>query len=113
MGGYHLETLSLGPAFMASFAHPGTWGPELTARLDAYPGTAGMWITGEVMPQETNRVTLSSTLNDQHGLPVPNLYVSDGSVMTTSGAANPTLRIVALATGQAEFIAEQLRKGHS
>jgi len=182
VGGYYLETLSLGPAFMASFADPGTWGPEFAARLDAYPRTAGMWITGEDMPQETNRVTLSSTVNDQHGLPVPNvhyddhpndvamrehayrqgeavyravgavnvfrtppypsthnlgttrmsrspqdgvvdgfgrahdvpnLYVSDGSVMTTSGAANPTLTIVALATRQAEFIAERLRKGDS
>ena len=28
---------------------------------------------------------------------VPNLFVSDGSVMTTGGAANPTLTIVALA----------------
>lgn len=178
VGGYYLETISLGPAFMASFADPGTWGPEFAHRLDAYERTAGLWITGEDMPQEDNRVTLSTTVTDQHGLPVPNvhyddhpndvamrehayqqgeavyravgavnvfrtppypsthnmgttrmsanpqdgvvdpfgrahdvpnLFVSDGSVMTTSAAANPTLTIVALATRQAEYIAEQLR----
>lgn len=179
VGGYYLETISLGPAFMASFADPGTWGPEFAARLDAYPRTAGLWITGEDMPQESNRVTLSTTVTDQHGLPVPNvhyddhandaamrehayrqaealyravgavnvfrtppypsthnvgttrmstspqdgvvdafgrahdvpnLFVSDGSVMTTSAAANPTLTIVALATRQADFITEELKR---
>lgn len=42
---------------------------------------------------------------------VPNLFVSDGSVMTTGAAANPTLTIVALAIRQAEHIAAQLRRG--
>jgi choline dehydrogenase-like flavoprotein len=36
---------------------------------------------------------------------VPNLFVSDGSVFTSSAAANPTLTIVALAIRQAEHIA--------
>jgi choline dehydrogenase-like flavoprotein len=35
---------------------------------------------------------------------VPNLFVSDGSVFTTSAAANPTLTIVALALRQAEHL---------
>jgi len=42
---------------------------------------------------------------------VANLFVSDGSVMATGGAANPTLTIVALAIRQAEFIAEELGAG--
>ena len=42
---------------------------------------------------------------------VPNLFVSDGSQFTTSGAANPTLTIVALAIRQAEHIAEMMRGG--
>ena len=37
---------------------PGAWGREFTAILDAYENTAGMWLVGEDMPQETNRVTL-------------------------------------------------------
>jgi choline dehydrogenase-like flavoprotein len=43
---------------------------------------------------------------------VPNLFVSDGSVMTTGAAANPTLTIVALAIRQAEYLAEQLKTGN-
>jgi choline dehydrogenase-like flavoprotein len=42
---------------------------------------------------------------------VPRLFVSDGSIMTTGAAANPTLTIVALAIRQAEHIADQLGAG--
>ena len=42
---------------------------------------------------------------------VPNLFVSDGSQFTTSGAANPTLTIVALAIRQSEFIAAAMQRG--
>ena len=42
---------------------------------------------------------------------VPNLFVSDGSVFSTSGAANPTLTIVALAIRQADHIAERMTRG--
>ena len=148
--------------------------------MDAYERTAGMWIVGEDMPQESNRITLHESEVDQHGLPVPNvhfddhandvamrehgyaaatriyesvgalsvhhtppypsthnlgtcrmserpedgvvdrwgrahdvpnLFVSDGSVMTTGGAANPTLTIVALAMRQADHIAAELKAG--
>jgi choline dehydrogenase-like flavoprotein len=39
---------------------------------------------------------------------IPNLFVSDGSVFPSSGAANPTLTIVALAIRQAEHIAARM-----
>jgi len=39
---------------------------------------------------------------------IANLFVSDGSVFTSSAAANPTLTIVALAIRQAEHIAERM-----
>jgi choline dehydrogenase-like flavoprotein len=41
---------------------------------------------------------------------IPNLFVSDGSVFTSSAAANPTLTIVALAIRQADHIAERMRR---
>jgi choline dehydrogenase-like flavoprotein len=41
---------------------------------------------------------------------VPNLFVSDGSVFTSSAAPNPTLTIVALAIRQAEHIAESMAR---
>jgi choline dehydrogenase-like flavoprotein len=40
---------------------------------------------------------------------IKNLFVSDGSALSTPGAANPTLTIVALALRQAEYIAEQAK----
>ncbi len=42
---------------------------------------------------------------------VPRVYISDGSLMTSGGAANPTLTIVALAIRQAEHIAEEFGQG--
>jgi choline dehydrogenase-like flavoprotein len=41
---------------------------------------------------------------------IPNLFVSDGSVFTSSGAANPTLTIVALAIRQADHIAQRMSR---
>ena len=180
VGGYYMETLALGPSFLASFIEPGAWGEDFTEMMDAYANTAGMWIVGEDMPQTSNRITLSDGVKDKWGLPVANvnyddhandismrtyayekaealykaagaigahrtppypsthnlgslrmselpkdgvlnrwgcahdvknLFVSDGSVMTTGGAANPTLTIVALAIRQAEYIAKSLNAG--
>jgi choline dehydrogenase-like flavoprotein len=148
--------------------------------MEAYERVAGMWLVGEDMPQESNRVTLNRDVTDQHGLPVPNvhfddhandvamrehaysagegvyqavdavrthrvtpypsthnlgtcrmsadpadgvvdafgrahdvpnLFVSDGSVMTTGAAANPTLTIVALAIRQAEHMIGEMKAG--
>ena len=76
-GGYYMETISLGPAFLASFVDPGSWGPDFTALLDGYENTAGMWVVGEDMPQESNRVTLNSSVTDHLGLPVPNVHFDD------------------------------------
>ncbi|GAA1145215.1 GMC family oxidoreductase [Ornithinicoccus hortensis] len=77
VGGYYMETLSLGPAFLASFVEPGSWGKEFTELMDAYARTAGLWIVGEDMPQESNRVTLNSTVQDKSGLPVPDVHFDD------------------------------------
>ena len=41
---------------------------------------------------------------------IPNLFVSDGSVFTSSAAANPTLTITALAIRQADHIAERMNR---
>ena len=77
VGGYELETLSLGLPFMAAFLDPGAWGREFTTALDGYENMAGMWIVGEDMPQEANRVTLDTSALDQHGLPTPVVNYSD------------------------------------
>ncbi|MBD3805005.1 MAG: GMC family oxidoreductase, partial [Thioclava sp.] len=77
VGGYELETLSLGLPFMAAFLDPGGWGREFTSALDSYENMAGMWIVGEDMPQETNRITLNHGVTDAYGLPVANVNYTD------------------------------------
>jgi choline dehydrogenase-like flavoprotein len=180
VGGYYLELHSLGPSFLANFLKPRAWGRDFAATMEQYDHMAGMFLVGEDLPRESNRVTLSRDVREQFGLPVPNvhvdehpndeamrehgyaagesvyqavdatatfrvppypashnlgtarmsarpedgvvnefgrahdvpnLFVSDGSVMTTGAAANPTLTIVALALRQAEHIERQMKAG--
>ncbi|MCA8881127.1 MAG: GMC family oxidoreductase [Rhodobacteraceae bacterium] len=73
VGGYEFETLSLGLPFMAAFLDPGAWGREFTSALDGYEKMAGLWIVGEDMPQETNRITLNYDVTDKFGMPVANV----------------------------------------
>ena len=77
MGGYEMETISLGIPFMAAFLNPGAWGRTFTASMEAYPRMAGMWLIGEDMPQETNRITLDPVGKDKHGMPVASVHYDD------------------------------------
>nr|WP_320134629.1 GMC family oxidoreductase [uncultured Amphritea sp.] len=77
VAGYEMETISLGLPFLAAFLNPGSWGKEFTGELDNYENMAGMWLVGEDMPQETNRITLNHEVKDQYGLPVANVHVTD------------------------------------
>ena len=77
VGGYEMETLSLGIPFMAAFLDPGAWGREFASAMDSYENMAGMWLVGEDMPQERNRISLHKTEKDQYGLPVPNVNFDD------------------------------------
>ncbi|WP_295558573.1 GMC family oxidoreductase [uncultured Hyphomicrobium sp.] len=179
VGGFELETISLGVPFMAAFLSPGSWGRDFTSTLDRYDRMAGMWIVGEDMPQASNCVTLNAEFKDEHGMPIANvhyddhpndeamrnhaykqgvalyeavganrtiltppypsthnlgtnrmsekaddgvvnrwgqthevrnLFISDGSVFTTSAAENPTLTIVALAIRQADHLAGMMSR---
>jgi choline dehydrogenase-like flavoprotein len=76
-GGYEMETLSLGLSFMAAFLEPGGWGEDFAWWMDHYTNLAGMWIVGEDMPRETNRVTLNTSVKDKWGNPVPNVHYDD------------------------------------
>ena len=77
VGGYEMETLSIGVPFMAAFLDPGGWGRSFTSAMDGYDHMAGMWLVGEDMPQETNRITLHPTAKDKYGLPVANVHFDD------------------------------------
>ncbi|MDZ5459517.1 GMC family oxidoreductase [Azohydromonas lata] len=76
-GGYEMETLSLGLSFMAAFLEPGGWGEDFAWWMERYTNLAGMWIVGEDMPRETNRVTLNTNVKDKWGNPVPNVHYDD------------------------------------
>jgi choline dehydrogenase-like flavoprotein len=77
VGGYELETLSLGLPFMAAFVDPGAWGAEFAHKMEQYPKMAGMWVVGEDMPRATNRVTLHGSEKDKFGVPIPNVHFDD------------------------------------
>ncbi|MCG8358172.1 MAG: GMC family oxidoreductase, partial [Kiloniellales bacterium] len=77
VGGYEMETLGLGLPFMGAFLDPGMWGREFAGAMDLYENTAGMWLVGEDMPQESNAITLHASEKDQFGLPVPNVHFDD------------------------------------
>jgi choline dehydrogenase-like flavoprotein len=72
-----METLSIGLPFMAAFLDPGAWGREFTSALDGYENMAGMWLVGEDMPQESNRITLDPSAKDKRGLPVASVHFDD------------------------------------
>jgi hypothetical protein len=76
-----MQTLHLGLSIFASrlannLDFPG-WGPEYARTMEAYEYIAGMWLVGEDMPRETNRVTLHPTEKDQFGMPIPNVHFDD------------------------------------
>ncbi|MEJ8851987.1 GMC family oxidoreductase [Variovorax rhizosphaerae] len=77
VGGYEMETLALGVPFMAAFLDPGGWGSGFTEYMENYTNIAGMWIVGEDMPRESNRITLHATLKDKWGNPIPNVHFDD------------------------------------
>ena len=77
VGGFEIETLSIGLPFMAAFLDPGAWGREFTSALDGYENMSGMWLVGEDMPQENNRVTLDPAAKDKWDLAVANVHFDD------------------------------------
>ena len=77
VGGYEMETLALGVPFYAAFLNPGEWGRGFAEAMEAYDRTAGMWLVGEDMPQETNRISLHASEKDQFGMAVPNVHFDD------------------------------------
>jgi len=77
VGGYYLQLLSLGVPFLAAFMDPGAWGRDFASAMEGYENMAGVWLVGEDMPQETNRVTLNHDELDQFDQPVPNVHFDD------------------------------------
>lgn len=77
VGGYEMETLSLGLPFFAAFLNPGAWGADFAEYMENYAHVAGMWLVGEDMPRETNRITLNDKVKDKWGNAVANVHFDD------------------------------------
>lgn len=77
VGGFEMETISLGVPFTAAFLNPGAWGRDFSSALDSYDHMAGLWIVGEDLPQANNRITLNATEKDRFGMPVANVHYDD------------------------------------
>jgi choline dehydrogenase-like flavoprotein len=77
VGGYYFEMISQGLASFSQFNEPGGWGAAFARRMEAYTRTSALWICGEDLPQAGNRVTLSETVTDGLGLPIPVVHYDD------------------------------------
>lgn len=73
---------------MAAFLNPGGWGEEFSWYLDNYTHMAGMWLVGEDMPRETNRVSLNNSMKDKWGNRDPQASIALDKVLTI--AYSPT-----------------------
>lgn len=75
-GGYLIELNSMGLPTTAAFLDPGWWGRDFVSVIEQYRNMAGIFMTGEDMPQADNRVTLTDEL-DAYGVPVANIHYDD------------------------------------
>jgi choline dehydrogenase-like flavoprotein len=77
VGGYQMELLPQGLPSFAQNVVPGGWGRERAWVLDRYANVAGLWVIGEDMPQEKNRITVHADKKDRFGMPIPNVHFDD------------------------------------
>lgn len=77
VGGYQMELLPQGLPSFAQNVIPGGWGRERAWVLDRYANVAGLWVIGEDLPQESNRITVHPTKKDRFGMPIPDVHFDD------------------------------------
>jgi len=77
VGGYQMELLPQGLPSFAQNIVPGAWGRDRASIVDNYSNIAGVWLVGEDLPRDTNRITLHPSRKDKFGLPIPNVHVDD------------------------------------
>jgi choline dehydrogenase-like flavoprotein len=76
-GGYYIELNSMGLPTTAAFLNPGWWGRDFANVIEQYANMAGLFMTGEDMPQADNRVTLSDNETDRFGVPIANIHYDE------------------------------------
>jgi choline dehydrogenase-like flavoprotein len=76
-GGYYVELNAMGLPTTAAFMDPGWWGRDFASVIESYQNMAGLFMTGEDMPQPGNRITLSAKETDEFGVPVANIHYDE------------------------------------
>jgi choline dehydrogenase-like flavoprotein len=76
VGGYYVELNSMGLPSTAAFLDPGWWGRDFASVIERYANMAGIFMTGEDMPQPGNRVTLGDAV-DAFGVPVADIHYDE------------------------------------
>jgi choline dehydrogenase-like flavoprotein len=72
--------MELLPQGLPSFAQnivPDAWGRDRASIIESYPNIAGVWLIGEDLSRETNRITLHPDRKDKFGMPIPNVHSDD------------------------------------
>ena len=77
---------------------------QVVNMVDVFPATHNM---GTARMGNNPNTSVCNRWGQAHDL--DNLFISDGSLFPTSGCANPTLTIIALALRQAEYLASLIR----
>lgn len=77
LGGYYIETNAMGLPSAAMLLDPGWWGRDFASVISRYDHMAGLYMSGEDMPQSGNRITLRSDEADRFGVPVANVHYDE------------------------------------
>jgi choline dehydrogenase-like flavoprotein len=77
VGGYQMELLPQGLPSFAQNIVPDGWGRDRASIVDSYVNIAGVWLIGEDLPRETNRITLHPDKKDKYGVAIPNVHSDD------------------------------------
>ena len=89
---------------------PATGGSPAAAPVPISRGGAIIHEVGTVRMGDDPKSSALNKYGQAHD--VPNLFVSDGAVFVSNPDKNPTHTIIALAWRTAEYLAEEMRKGH-
>jgi choline dehydrogenase-like flavoprotein len=76
-GGYLMQGVNMGLPFLAAVSKPGAWGRDFTRYLEKYAHLAGVWLNGEDLPREINRVRLHAERKDRFGMPIADIHVDE------------------------------------
>jgi choline dehydrogenase-like flavoprotein len=76
-GGYWLEMVNFDPTGVALAALPYGWGRDYAGVMENYSNMAALMVVGEDLSRADNRITLSTSTRDVHGLPVAHIHVDE------------------------------------